>query len=39
MFWATVIFLPIVISYTIWNYRKMWGKLSVEELQGRFSAY
>ena len=39
MFWAVVIFLPIVIGYTIWNYRKMWGKLSVEEMQERFSAY
>ncbi len=39
MFWAVVIFLPIVISYTVWNYHKMWGKLSVEEMQERFSAY
>jgi cytochrome bd ubiquinol oxidase subunit II len=39
MFWAVVIFLPIVISYTIWNYRKMWGRLSIEEMQGRTSAY
>lgn len=39
MFWATVIFLPIVLSYTIWNYRKMWGKMTVEEMQDRFSAY
>ena len=39
MFWAVVIFLPIVISYTLWNYRKMWGKLSVEEMHERFSAY
>ena len=39
MFWAVVIFLPIVISYTVWNYRKMWGRLSVEEMQERFSAY
>jgi len=39
MFWATVFFLPIVISYTIWNYRKMWGKLSVEEMKDRFAAY
>jgi len=39
MFWAVVIFLPIVISYTAWNYYKMWGKLSVEEMQERFSAY
>lgn len=39
MFWAVVIFLPIVIGYTVWNYRKMWGKLTVEEMQDRFSAY
>jgi hypothetical protein len=28
-----------VLSYTIWNYRKMWGRLSVEEMKDRFSAY
>jgi cytochrome d ubiquinol oxidase subunit II len=39
MFWATVVFLPIVLSYTIWNYWKMWGQLSVEEMKDRFSAY
>jgi cytochrome d ubiquinol oxidase subunit II len=39
MFWATVIFLPIVISYTSWNYYKMWGKLSANEIKDRFSAY
>jgi cytochrome d ubiquinol oxidase subunit II len=39
MFWAVVIFLPIVIAYTIWNYRKMWGRLSIEEMQERTSAY
>lgn len=39
MFWAVVIFLPIVIGYTVWNYHKMWGKLTVEEMQDRFSAY
>ncbi len=39
MFWAVVIFLPIVIGYTIWNYRKMWGRLSIEEMQERTSAY
>ncbi len=39
MFWAVVIFLPIVIAYTLWNYRKMWGRLSVEEMQERTSAY
>jgi cytochrome d ubiquinol oxidase subunit II len=39
MFWATVVFLPIVLSYTIWNYRKMWGRLSVDEMKERFAAY
>ena len=39
MFWAVVIFLPIVISYTLWNYRKMWGKVRVADIQERFSAY
>lgn len=39
MFWATVIFLPIVLSYTVWNYYKMWGRLSVDEMNDRFSAY
>jgi len=39
MFWAVVIFLPIIIGYTIWNYRKMWGRLSIEEMQERTSAY
>jgi len=33
MFWAVVIFTPIVISYTVWNGRKMWGRLSVDEMK------
>ncbi len=39
MFWAVVIFLPIIITYTSWNYYKMRGKVTEEEIQGRFSAY
>ncbi len=39
MFWAVAVLLPIILFYTIWNYRKMWGKLTMEELNGRFSAY
>jgi cytochrome d ubiquinol oxidase subunit II len=39
MFWAVLIFLPIVIAYTVWNYRKMWGRLSIEEMRQRTSAY
>lgn len=40
MFWATAIFLPIVIMYTVWCYYRMWGKVTVEEIQERgHSAY
>ncbi len=40
MFWAVVIFLPIVLSYTVWCYTRMWGKVTVEDIQARsHSAY
>lgn len=40
MFWAVVIFLPIVLSYTLWCYRQMWGKVTVAEIEKRaHSAY
>lgn len=40
MFWAVVIFLPIVLLYTIWTYRAMWGRVSVEQIQeNTHSAY
>ncbi len=40
MFWAVVIFLPIVLSYTLWCYRRMWGKVTVAEIEKRaHSAY
>ncbi len=40
MFWAVVIFLPIVLAYTIWCYARMWGKVTVQEIQERsHSAY
>lgn len=40
MFWAVVIFLPIVLAYTIWCYRRMWGKVTVSEIEERsHSAY
>lgn len=40
MFWAVVIFLPIVLSYTLWCYVKMWGKVTVEDIEARsHSAY
>jgi cytochrome d ubiquinol oxidase subunit II len=33
MFWATVIFLPIVIIYTNWVYRVLKGKITVETIR------
>lgn len=40
MFWAVVIFLPLVLGYTVWCYSRMWGKVTVEEIQTRsHSAY
>ncbi|PLX38276.1 MAG: cytochrome d ubiquinol oxidase subunit II [Hyphomicrobiales bacterium] len=40
MFWAVVIFLPIVLAYTVWCYARMWGKVTVAEIQNRsHSAY
>ncbi len=40
MFWAVVIFLPIVLGYTVWCYVRMWGKVTVDEIQARsHSAY
>ncbi|MAF98861.1 MAG: cytochrome d ubiquinol oxidase subunit II [Micavibrio sp.] len=35
MFWAVVIFLPIVLLYTLWCYTRMWGKVTVEEIERR----
>ncbi len=28
MFWATVVFLPLVLAYTAWAYRMMRGKIT-----------
>lgn len=40
LFWATLIFLPVVIAYTSWVYRVMRGKVTVEHIQSnRHSAY
>lgn len=35
MFWAVVIFLPIVLCYTVWAYWSMWGKITVEGIEKR----
>ena len=33
MFWAAVVFLPIVISYTVWVYRVMKGRVSLDHVR------
>ncbi|MGB1111291.1 MAG: cytochrome d ubiquinol oxidase subunit II [Gammaproteobacteria bacterium] len=33
MFIAAVIFVPIIISYTTWNFWKMWRVITVEEIE------
>lgn len=40
MFWAVVIFLPIVLAYTVWCYARMWGRVTAGEIEARsHSAY
>jgi len=33
MFWATLIFMPLIVLYTGWAYRVMRGKVTVEHIQ------
>jgi cytochrome d ubiquinol oxidase subunit II len=33
MFWAAVIFVPIILGYTTWTYRKMWRRVTVAEIK------
>jgi len=35
MFWAAVVFVPIIIGYTTWTYAKMWRRVTVEEIQAQ----
>ncbi len=35
MFWATVIFLPLVLGYTVWCYVRMWGRITVDDITAR----
>jgi len=40
MFWAVIVFLPLVLLYTAWTYRSMWGRVSVEQIrENTHSAY
>jgi cytochrome d ubiquinol oxidase subunit II len=29
MFWVAVVFVPIILLYSLWTYRKMWQRLDV----------
>jgi cytochrome d ubiquinol oxidase subunit II len=33
MFWATLIFMPLILFYTSWAYRVMRGKVTVAQIQ------
>ena len=33
MFWAVVLFLPVVLAYTTWAYRKLRGKVTLEAVR------
>jgi cytochrome d ubiquinol oxidase subunit II len=33
MFWAAMIFVPIILAYTVWTYRVMWGRVTVEHIR------
>jgi len=40
MFWATVIFMPLILFYTSWAYRVMRGKVTVQQIRAnQHSAY
>nr|WP_217630023.1 cytochrome d ubiquinol oxidase subunit II [Thiothrix caldifontis] len=30
MFWAAIIFVPIILFYTFWCYKQLWGKITVK---------
>jgi cytochrome d ubiquinol oxidase subunit II len=33
MFWAAVIFIPLILAYTTWTYRRMWRLVTVKEIE------
>lgn len=40
MFFAVLIFLPIVLAYTLWAYRAMWGRVTLAQIEAKkHSAY
>jgi cytochrome d ubiquinol oxidase subunit II len=39
MFWVTIVFLPIVLSYTFWVFRVMKGKMQTSETLSKAESY
>ncbi len=39
MFWVTVVFLPIILSYTFWVFRVMRGKMQTDEALNKAESY
>jgi cytochrome d ubiquinol oxidase subunit II len=37
MFWAAAIFIPIILIYTTWTYRRMWRRVTVAEIKAQDS--
>lgn len=35
MFWAAMVFVPIIIGYTTWTYTKMWRRVTTEEIRAQ----
>ncbi len=35
MFWAAMIFVPLILLYTTWTYRKMWRRVTVAEIKAQ----
>ncbi|MBK1695490.1 cytochrome d ubiquinol oxidase subunit II [Chromatium weissei] len=35
MFWAAMIFIPLILIYTTWTYAMMWRRITVEEIQAQ----
>lgn len=33
MFWAAMIFVPLILCYTLWGYIKLWGKVTAKQIQ------
>ena len=40
MFWAAMVFVPIILTYTAWGYYKMWGRLTTDFIEkNQYSTY